>query len=796
LELNVYDSVAPAVYILTSRCLAAMAYADYFPDAPLGTHLRSKVSEAVLEAGPGWCGTFGPDVIPILSQGKSFYEGNYDFAQMFILPLVYSYYDQLTPEARERAIALLLARGRIHRASLDDTFTSGGAPNDWSRAGYVSGLGVHIRDIPETENHVLMIATIRYLTNQLLYQRDHDPSHDNRRNGDPDHSRPTCLDQVLGLLRNYLRDDFAEYNAKNYQEETRHALLNLSTYAYDGEVRLGARMVLDYISAHIAVSSNDLRRMVPFRRRNEGINVQPIANEPRHLDVSLLDAHGADPMSGQFALLAGNTRAYQRPNNRVWPGENSAARPWRWAITPNFSSELTLGAVSAYRLPPSIHDLFVNDLHRRFFQRLHRHPLEEPGQQRNCENMEIYSGSPSYLITAGGKPAPYVIPGYLGFGFQRQNLGVAVPTSFMPTNRSAGDNGSCQQLANSVAMPTAASNWTLTMLRPVSLKAVAQAFGRSVPFSLRELFLNTNNARDLIQVSHFSDTPARFLGLPGVSENYGVAPDFACGYGFHLPAWTGIPHDKDGLWFVNRKSHDGELAGFFLAIYKSQELILLEAFDTWLHPEVTFEQFKGHVTRDNPSLQLQSNQEAIYTTFFGNKIHFVIWGDDWNNPARDNFREGAKIIHIEYGNGAANDTLVEAGNDTDESQFLGGTVLNSLADAVTEIRNSFLGTRIRLDWSDPSHLVRTAEDGTVEEAGRNGAGQLYEVWVDFDWNGDHEGDFNHPFNTLAEAVGAVADGGTIMIAPGTTSERSPSIRRGKRIRLKAPIGGVSIGIRK
>src|SRR5262249_43306515 len=155
------------------------------------------------------------------------------------------------------------------------------------------------------------------------------------------------------------------------------------------------------------------RRMVPFRRRNEGINVNRIP-PGAFMDVSLLDAHGADPMPAQFALLAGNTRAYQRPNTRVWPGDTTEAREWSWAITPNFGSELTLAALSAYRLPPSIHDLFVNDLHRRFFQRLHRFPLEEPGQQRNCENMEIYAGSPSYLITAGGKPANYVIPGVEG----------------------------------------------------------------------------------------------------------------------------------------------------------------------------------------------------------------------------------------------------------------------------------------------------------------------------------------------------------------------------------------------
>src|SRR5262249_30169960 len=153
--------------------------------------------------------------------------------------------------------------------------------------------------------------------------------------------------------------------------ETRHALLNLCSFAYDAEVRLGARMVLDHISAHIAVSSDDLRRMVPFRRRNEDPNNRRVATaqgDPGFgfMDVSLLDAHGADPMPAHFALLAGNTRAYRLPNKRQWIDENvknPPSRPWAWAITPNFAPELTLGAVAEYRLPPSIHDLLVNDLH-------------------------------------------------------------------------------------------------------------------------------------------------------------------------------------------------------------------------------------------------------------------------------------------------------------------------------------------------------------------------------------------------------------------------------------------------
>ena len=209
----------------------------------------------------------------------------------------------------------------------------------------------------------------------------------------------------------------------------------------------------------------------------------------------------------------------------------------------------------------------------------------------------------------------------------------------------------------------------------------------------------------------------------------------------------------------------------------------MEAFDTWLHPEVDFAKFQTHVTTNNPNFQFKSGQEGVYTTYYGNRIHFVVW----NNREQDNHTVGSKILKIEYGAGNPNDTLAGAGNDTDPSQFLTGTVLKSAGDGVVEIHNTFLGTKITLDWSNPSHLVRTSETGEVEEAGNN-----HEVWVCFDWPGPFEGDFFHPFNTIAAAVGAVADGGVIKIMPGMVKE-SLIIHSNKRITLVAPIGGVIIG---
>lgn len=143
LEFKFYGDEAPKIYIPTAKCLAAMAYPDYFPEAN-ADYLRCMVSAAILVARPGWCGTFGPGVEPTDLLGH-FETGDYDMSQMHLLPIAYRYYDELFPEAREHLITQLLGAGRIHRVGLDDTLTHGGMPNDWNRAGIIDELTLNIR---------------------------------------------------------------------------------------------------------------------------------------------------------------------------------------------------------------------------------------------------------------------------------------------------------------------------------------------------------------------------------------------------------------------------------------------------------------------------------------------------------------------------------------------------------------------------------------------------------------------------------------------------------------------------
>ncbi len=83
-------------------------------------------------------------------------------------------------------------------------------------------------DIPETENHLLMIESSRYLVNQLLHDRSpHDPRFNNAANG--------LSGWLLGYRQIIARHDFLEFNSRSYARLSLHALYNLHEFARAGD---------------------------------------------------------------------------------------------------------------------------------------------------------------------------------------------------------------------------------------------------------------------------------------------------------------------------------------------------------------------------------------------------------------------------------------------------------------------------------------------------------------------------------------------------------------------------------
>ncbi len=240
--------------------------------------------------------------------------------------------------------------------------------------------------VPETENHLNMIESARYLTNDLEYEQTKNSDYDNTKNG--------LREWWLKRLKLYLETDFIEYNARPYQGYTTAALQNLYSYARDRAVSTAAGMVLDYISVKLAISSSENRRAVPYRRKASYNNVNLLGWQ-------------ADPQSARMLVLAGDLDILER-------GQGGSGRPVK--LAPWYGmTDAQMAIVSNYRIPNAILDLILNPAHRLFYQGLHHYADE------------LYASSPSFLISAGGHYASfaYAIP-------SGDDIGMALPTTVMP----------------------------------------------------------------------------------------------------------------------------------------------------------------------------------------------------------------------------------------------------------------------------------------------------------------------------------------------------------------------------
>lgn len=279
---------------------------------------------------------YGTDItfIPGICQRK----GDYDFALVDLVKMAYLGQKTLSPLAHKRLLNnLLTAKGDQH-------FT-----HFW-----LGSCGRY----KDSENHILMTETSRYLTNQLIMrpEADHPKSkeYDNQKNG-----FPTWLSNHL---QTFFVKGFEEYNSRPYEGYTARAIENLNSFAQDNNVQVMAHSLLDLMSATYAVQSSGLKRLPPWRR------------QPRFLGNPVV--YSGDNSMDRYLILAGNYHYL-----------SLLTKPFDY---PSGEGIMLTSAISPYRVPDTILDLMITNQHKNYFQ-VFRHM-----------GAELYSSSPHALISAGG----------------------------------------------------------------------------------------------------------------------------------------------------------------------------------------------------------------------------------------------------------------------------------------------------------------------------------------------------------------------------------------------------------
>lgn len=225
--------------------------------------------------------------------------------------------------------------------------------------------------IPETENHRLMIESSRFLKNELIIeeQKDH-PNVGSLRNDNDGVKR-----WLLNYMGEIMRRDFAEYNARPYQRLSLLSLLNLSEFAADGDVRRGARMVLEFALAKFALASREGIRVAPYRRLVEAMN--------QNQDMLEFGGRGSDFPISLMLHYAGQSQ--RLPAFQSGFSESSAEK----AITAGTARMLIYPASSAFAPDNAILELAANK--------------KTPYEQRiHHAGVEIYTNRASYTLAAGG----------------------------------------------------------------------------------------------------------------------------------------------------------------------------------------------------------------------------------------------------------------------------------------------------------------------------------------------------------------------------------------------------------
>lgn len=258
-------------------------------------------------------------------------KGGYNFTTMALTPVLFLFDDKpklLYPETKKHLVENIL--------------TIEG-----------SGFTRNVPSLPlnDTENHILMAESSRYLKNQ--WHREHgneSAEFDNKNNG------------VEAGLKDYLKEILCygvyEYNSDPYLGYTYSSLLNLNAFA-NGEIKVLATKILDLINWQYALSSYKFKHFSPYRRRFKNDFRKDIVSDYHSVMLMVWASFYNDSL--KIDLSRGQHMA-------LWP----SILPYR---PTDKSMEWTLNKPNAY---------FVKIGHG----------------YNSCS--EICSGDKNYLLTAGG----------------------------------------------------------------------------------------------------------------------------------------------------------------------------------------------------------------------------------------------------------------------------------------------------------------------------------------------------------------------------------------------------------
>jgi hypothetical protein len=523
---------------------------------------------------------------------------------------------------------------KITRATQDYAFkhllTQVGGVTEWRDHPRICNIPI---PVPETENHIWMTESSRYLTNQLIRAQTNPLKVDaidktsgyrfvNEKNG--------MRGKILERLQKVLADDFHEYNARPYTRLTVKSLENLHDFSDDREVRRGAKMVLHYVSAKFAASSSASRRWVPWRRLTE------------HENNTGLFGEYSDESTWRFMQLVGAVD--------VLESDKAGKVPYSESLP------MLVTSTSKYRVPDLIEDLIANpDDRGAFFQR-YKH-----------EGYELYVGQPKFLISAGG----VYRPGWDETFWDHVTLDVAITA--LVGNPILGPllgETVVPMLINSIAEKEASSA-VPTVLIPAKHGTEETELIRIDGAADRALRNNTCVALPGFACGLNPDRPDKFEPCTKHVGDHWMFIDLADA---NPSCETWVINDKtfagiDDIFVVMWKSacddstcseHAGGTAptyGFFEVIEKTHDITLGKVISTTL--------------ANNGGRNFPSRSPAVYTTFDGTDIHFQMdtpvdtWGI--SDPAIDSMKDwrlaqGTIVNNLYPGNNDWRHACVEVDN--------------------------------------------------------------------------------------------------------------------------------------